>query len=133
MAHPRYSIREAIEAALGLGQRALEEVRALAARPSIPGKDGLGFDDLTFHHDGERGFAFRLVRGDQVKEFPFSIPVVIDRGVWKQSAYRKGDGVTFRGSWFIAQCDTEDQPETSSDWRLAVKRGRDGKDAKGAA
>lgn len=94
------------------------------------GLDGLGFDDLSVTHDGERGFVVRFVRGDQVKEFPFTIPVVLDRGVWKEGEFKKGDGVTWGGSFFIAQCDTKAKPETSADWRLSIKRGRDGKDGK---
>jgi hypothetical protein len=44
--------------------------------------------------------------------------------------YSAGDAVTFDGSLFIAQQNTTDKPETSAAWRLAVKRGRDGKDAR---
>lgn len=51
-----------------------------------------------------------------------------DRGVWREGEYEKGDSVTFGGSVFIAQRDTNDRPETSDSWRLAVKRGRDGRD-----
>jgi hypothetical protein len=93
------------------------------------GEAGLGFDDLEFDYDGERAFAFRLIRGDVVKEYSFTAPLVIDRGVFKaETAYAKGDGVSFGGSFFIAQRDTSERPETSDAWRLAVKRGRDGKD-----
>lgn len=92
------------------------------------GADGLGFDDMTFEHDGERGFKFRFVRGEQTKEFPFSIPVVLDRGVFqKDGAYEHGDAVTWGGSYWIAQKATGSVPGTDSDWRLAVKKGRDGK------
>lgn len=39
--------------------------------------------------------------------------------------------VSFGGSVFIAQRDTDGVPEApESGWRLAVKRGRDGKDGK---
>ena len=56
-------------------------------------------------------------------------PLVLDAGVYKPDvAYVRGDGVTWRGSLWIAQCDTSAEPEKSRDWRLAVKRGRDGKD-----
>ena len=42
--------------------------------------------------------------------------------------YAKGDGVTFGGSLFIAQTDAPaGKPEETPDWRLAVKRGREGK------
>lgn len=94
------------------------------------GVDGLGFDDMTVEHDGERGFVLRFERGDVKKEFSFVIPAVLDRGVWREGQYQKGDGATWGGSFFIAQRDTSDKPETSDAWRLSVKRGRDGKDGK---
>jgi len=92
------------------------------------GTDGFGFDDMTFEHDGERGFTLRFTRGDLVKEFAFSIPVPIDRGVYKDgTAYARGDGVTFGGHYWIAQVDTAEKPEVSRDWRQAMRRARDGK------
>lgn len=97
--------------------------------PGKDGQDGLGFDDLEFFHDGERSFTLRFMRGERVKEFAFSIPTILDRGVWKQRGYERGDGVTLGGSFFIAQKDTDAKPGDSDDWRLAVKRGRDGRDA----
>lgn len=94
------------------------------------GLDGLGFDDLSVEHDGERTFTLSFRRGDQVKEFAFALPVAIDRGVYKDGTdYARGDGVTWAGSWFLAQKDQpQGKPGESDDWRLAVKRGRDGKD-----
>ena len=95
------------------------------------GVDGLGFDDIQVEHDGERGFVFRFVRGDQVKEFgKFIVPVTIYRGVWKDGDFQRGDEVTLRGSQFIAKRDTKSMPETNDDWQLACKRGRDGRDGK---
>lgn len=74
-----------------------------------------------------------LSSGAEVRK-SVSIPVVIDRGVFKaDSEYRSGDGVTWGGSYWVA---TKDEPagkpgEPGSDgWRLAVKRGRDGKDGR---
>jgi hypothetical protein len=58
---------------------------------------------------------------------------VLDRGVWRarDEGYEKGDGVSFGGSFWIAQIPTKNQPDTDdSGWRLAVKRGRDGRDGK---
>lgn len=95
----------------------------------VRGEDGLGFDDMTVEHDGERGFAFVLTRGEREIRKEFSLPVVLDRGIWKEErTYQPGDGVTMGGSYWIAQTETSARPETSKDWRLAVKRGRDGKD-----
>jgi hypothetical protein len=91
-------------------------------------RDAFGFDDLTVEHDGERNIVLRFVRGDQTKEFPLTVPVVLDRGVWREGEYQKGDAVTWGGSLWIAQEKTSEKPETGAGWRLAVKRGRDGKD-----
>lgn len=92
------------------------------------GVDGLGFDDLSVLHDGERGFTFRLTRGEQVKDFAFSIPVVLDRGVYQEGVeYKKGDGATYGHAYWIAQEDTTAIPRDGrTAWRLSVK-GRDGK------
>lgn len=114
-------------------QRQLGPVVGKDGTSGLPGKDGadaLGFDDLSIEFDGERAFKFVMVRGGARKEFgPFAMPVVIDRGVFKEGTnYQRGDGTTWGGSFWIAQEDTADKPETSKAWRLAVKRGRDGKD-----
>ncbi|AKR55709.1 Phage portal protein [Devosia sp. H5989] len=119
--------RDADEAAI---ERRIKELIGAIPRPK-DGLDGLGFDDLAVEHDGERGFVFRMARGEQVKEFAFSVPVVIDRGVWdegRDGGYAKGDGVTWAGSFWISQKDgNADKPDGGEGWRLAVKRGRDGK------
>jgi integrin beta 3 len=103
-------------------------VREVAKMPKPrDGVDGLGFDELDVLHDGERTVTFRLSRGDKVKDFPMVIPAIIDRGVWEKRRYAKGDGVTWDGSFFIAQTETEGQPLVSKDWRQAVKAGRPGR------
>lgn len=95
----------------------------------VRGEDGLGFDDMTVEHDGERSFTFVLTRGEREVRKEVTLPVVLDRGTWKEErTYQPGDGVTAGGSYWIAQTETSARPETSKDWRLAVKRGRDGKD-----
>ncbi len=55
---------------------------------------------------------------------------VLDQGVYKSGAsYLEGDAVTYAKSLWIAQKDTTNPPGNGSpDWRLAVKRGADGKD-----
>ena len=91
------------------------------------GIDGLGFDDLQVLYDGERTLTFRLSRGERVVDTVFSMPIPLDRGVWRAGSYAKGDGVTWDGSFFIAQCDTTEKPLLHTDWRQAVKAGRPGK------
>lgn len=102
----------------------------------VEGKDGapgLGFDDMEVAFDGERSFSLEFARGDQVKTFTFALPMMIDRGVYRAGqAYQKGDCVTYGGSLWIAQADTDTKPDgADSGWRLSVKRGRDGKSAEG--
>jgi hypothetical protein len=130
---PKYTIWEAINVAISASMRAMEEIRSLARLPGPRGPDGLGFDDLQVVHDGERKITLRFVRGDNVKEFSFDFPIVIDRGVWKEQSYAKGDGVTWGGQFYIAQRNTEatEKPlDGSSSWRLSIKKGRDGRDGK---
>jgi integrin beta 3 len=75
------------------------------------------------------GRTLRWVIGDTVHEIKTAI--VLDAGVWKEGAsYVPGDGVTLGGSFFIAQAETAAKPGKSDDWRLAVKRGSDGRDAR---
>jgi hypothetical protein len=128
---PKYSIWEAVNAALRAGTKALEEVRTLARQPGPKGKDGLGFDDMDFAQTGDRSFVLRFSRGGEVKEYPLTVPSMIDRGVFKAGAqYDCGDAVSWAGSLWIAQRATSEKPDgPSSGWRLAVKKGRDGKDA----
>ncbi len=64
-----------------------------------------------------------------MKEWHFTIPAVIDRGIYKAGlTYAKGDGCTFGGGFWIAQVEITAKPAEGPDWRLAVRRGRDGKD-----
>lgn len=95
------------------------------------GADGLGFDDIEVEHDGERSFTLKFVRGERVKVFgAFTIPSVLDRGVYRPDrGYAKGDGVSWDGCFWIAQKDTsgEKPGQGATAWRLAVKRGSDGK------
>lgn len=94
-----------------------------------PGQDGIGFDDMTLDYDGERTFTFLFQRGERIEERKFVVPVMLDRGVYRpETAYAKGDAVTYGGSVWIAQTETKARPDGSADWRLAVKKGRDGKD-----
>jgi hypothetical protein len=56
------------------------------------------------------------------------------RGVWQPSElYRRNNFITHDGSVWVCLRDTEGKPGTVLDWQLAVRRGRDGKDAKAAA
>ena len=90
-----------------------------------------GLSALTVSYDGERLFTVRSVLTDGLHEQSFTTPVVLDRGVWdEQRAYDCGDAVTCEGAVWIAQAPSSKmRPGTTDAWRLAVKRGRDGRDA----
>jgi hypothetical protein len=97
--------------------------------PGPPGRDGT-LEEAVAEHDGER--TVTLVRKDGSRLGTITLPIPIDRGVWKPGTwYGKGDGVTWGGSFWLAQEATSAKPgEMSADsraWRLAVKRGTDGK------
>lgn len=106
-------------------ERIASEVKALP-KPR-DGVDGVGFDDMDLV-DVEGDLFLRFTRGDVVKDF--YLPVPTDRGVWAEREFRKGAGVTWGGSFWLAQRDTSAKPDTpDSGWRLSVKRGRDGASA----
>ncbi|MCM2506070.1 hypothetical protein NDN16_20660 [Aureimonas altamirensis] len=101
-----------------------------------PGKDGKdGFDltafDIQLAEDG-RTLEFTFEDEQHKAMSSFVLPVPLYRGVWEQKAYQRGDTVTYSGSTFIALKDTGEKPGTS-DWQLAVKRGRDGRGADGVS
>ncbi len=99
--------------------------------PGKDGNDGLAFEDMTEElEDDGRTIVRRYSRGDQVKEFRHQVSMVLDRGVYKDGReYERGDGVTWGGSFWIAQQKTTEKPDGGDCWRLAVKRGKDGKSA----
>jgi hypothetical protein len=113
-----------------------EEVRrqVAAAVEAIPrprdGVDGFGLEDLSIEQKDEgRIVELRFQRGELQKTFELEFPVLIDRGVWREGAtHAKGDVVTWGGGLWIAQKGATTKPGEGDDWRLAVRRGRDGKD-----
>jgi hypothetical protein len=99
------------------------------------GRDGFGFDDMDVSVlDDDRTIELSFRRGEEEKAFTLKWPTVIDRGVFKAGQdYEPGDGVTWGGQFFICNVATNIKPDESKDgkpWRLAVRKGRDGKDVK---
>jgi hypothetical protein len=97
------------------------------------GEDGLGFDDMDAKYNGERGVTLTFARGDSVKEFTFRLPVVMDRGYWREGfKAEQGDAVTHGGTLWIALRDNAAKPclENKDDWRIGARKGRDGRNGK---
>lgn len=95
---PKYTAWEAINAALAVGMRALEEVRTIAR---IPGKDG---------ERGKDGPPGKLPRVDE----------------WKDRVYYESEVVTLDGAVYQSLKDTGRAPP-HEDWRCIVRAGRDGR------
>ncbi|AXF51912.1 MAG: portal protein [Caudoviricetes sp.] len=95
------------------------------------GRDAIPLEgfDLTLAEDG-RTVIVKMQAGETVIEKSVKIAAVLDRGIFKQEGtYEKGDGMTYGGCYWIATVDApEGVPGVSKDFRLAVKKGRDGKD-----
>lgn len=90
-----------------------------------------GVREIKVEPRGERAFAISVAKtSGPVQVVEARMNVVLDRGVWREGhTYERGDGVSFGGSTWIAQTDVPtSKPGTNGDWRLAVKKGRDGKD-----
>jgi len=116
-----------------------------------PGRDGRDASDLILLHgyiveqvaqkfaeafkaplftSDDGGRTLTATVAGTVSKIKTGIP--LDVGVWKEGAsYVQGDVITMGGSAFIAQQDTSEKPGRSDHWRLAVKRGADGRDARG--
>lgn len=119
--------------ALDFERRAADVLQRATERIPVPkdGVDGMSIEDLTVEDDGDGRVTFRFARGEVSREFTIRVPRFKDQGVYRDGyEHQKGDGVTFGGSFWIAQQD--DPPgkpgDPDSGWRLAVKKGRDGKD-----
>lgn len=103
--------------------------RGADGRDGRDGIDGLGFEDLTFEIAETGRPMVKFQRGEMVKSI--ALPGIIDRGTYADDeVYDKGDAVTWGGSLWIAQENgVKSRPEAGKGWRLAVKKGRDGRDA----
>jgi len=96
------------------------------------GRDAIPLEDfdLSLSEDG-RTVTVKMQAANTVVEKSIKIAAVLDRGVFKTGGeYEKGDGVSYGGSFWIANCnEPKGVPGTGeTDWRCAVKKGRDGKD-----
>lgn len=119
-------------------RQARETFEKAADRMPAPkdGRDALPLEsfDIELGEDG-RTVTVKMQAGEVVLEKSVKIASVIDRGVFSaEKGYEQGDGTTYGGCYWIAQKDApEGVPGGSADWRLAVKKGRDGKDLRDSA
>jgi len=112
-----------------IGEKGLDGAAGLNGKDGRDGLDGT-LEGLVVEQLDARRVAFKRANGDTLGTAVF--PIVLDCGVYREGqAYEKGDGVSFAGSFWIAQGETKEKPgDGVTGWRLAVKRGRDGKEGK---
>lgn len=99
--------------------------------PGEPGKDGFSLTDFDANvsEDG-RTILLSFEQESDRFEVEMKFPVPIYRGVFKEGQeYEAGDMVTWGGSVWHCQEKTADKPDAGP-WKLAVKKGQNGKDAK---
>ncbi len=109
---------QAFEARLGLIERQTSGVQSVAIRG---------------HDKDRRSFILTMTMIDGRKvESEFKIIGCLQYREIHQSGkqYEIGDAVTYDGSMWVAIRDTAGSPGKSSDWRLAVKHGQDGKSSR---
>ena len=88
----------------------------------------------TLLQEDGRTVDFILRGGDVEVRKSVCFPVMLDADVFKDGTeYRQGDCVTYGGQLFVARRSTTGTPLRSPDWRLAVKKGRDAREAREVA
>lgn len=88
------------------------------------GADALPLEEIEIIQDG-RNVTLKLGKVERT----IKLDTILYRGVWKEGDFEKGDAVTYGGSLWIAQKDAPTtSPSQNDEWKLAVKKGRDGKD-----
>jgi hypothetical protein len=107
--------------------------RSYEATSSLKGWECIveGVASMSVEQDGERGFkAVAQMSSGRFEEKSMILPVMIYRGVFVGGHHQPGDTVTWGGSLWHCDFATNEKPGEpgSKGWRLAVKKGRDGKD-----
>lgn len=86
---------------------------------------------IVVEQTSDRTFSFKHVDmfGRTAMQQEFSVPAMVYRGVFVEGTeYVQGDMATWAGSLWHCDQKTADKPGDGGAWRLAAKRGRDGKD-----
>jgi hypothetical protein len=115
------------------GRDGLPGLNGKDGAPGANGSDGFSLEDfdMVLAEDG-RTLSLKFKRADLVVERSIRLATMIYREVWREGEYEPGDVVTWGGSAWHCQQKTADKPGTSSSWKLMVKEGARGKDAKSA-
>jgi len=112
------------------GQPGVPGPAGALGEPGAAGRDGRDGQDGTLEGVtcALEDRALILRRADGTELGRCVLPIMIDRGQYRAGeTYAQGDAVTYAGSLWIAQAETDSKPiEGGTPWRLAVKRGEKG-------
>jgi integrin beta 3 len=138
---PQFSIWQAISAFGQLCLRNAELIEKMRREPGPPGppgpagekgKDGFDLREAKWSsEDGGRTIVVTMMhKGLPIDRQEVKTNVMLYRGLWKNGMRADaGDVVTSDGSIWVALIETVEKPGSiAKDWRLACKRGHDGKD-----
>lgn len=108
------------------------ELGEVCGRDGLPGAPGFSLDDFDIEQIDHKSVVLSFRQGDRKVEKTLKLPGLSYREVFKEGeAYERDDAVTYNGCMWIALKDTSATPgEEDSGWRLAVKKGRDGRDTR---
>lgn len=120
------AVARAIATAIRQASQALETRLGVLERQSA-----VGIKSVEIRSQGKDRRLFvqtvTLVDGRKI-ESEFKLTGLMQyREIYQAGKYEMGDVVTYDGSMWVAIRDTDAVPGKSADWRLAVKRGQDGK------
>lgn len=124
--------KDAQEVDVAALERLIAEKVDAIPRPK-DGKDGFSLTDFDVSSGADgRSIIWSFEQGENRFEVEMKHPIPIYRDVFKEGQeYEPGDMVTWAGSvWHCCQKTTAKPDGPDSGWKLAVKKGRDGKDAK---
>lgn len=153
---PRYTLWQAMNAAISLSLRAIEEVRALSRQPGPPGEpgkdgspgklpivrqwtSGVWYEGDVAYHDGATFQALRDTASapPHADWQPIATKGVDGRsiewhGKWSdERSYAIGDAVSWDGALWIAERASPSEPGIEdSGWRIALPRGQRGSEGK---
>lgn len=126
--------RDGIDADMPSLERRIDaQVADRVAAIPVPkdGKDGFSLDDFNIDkgNDG-RTYILKFDGGEVRHEYELTFPVPVYCGIYKAGEeYVPGDLATWGGCLWHCDAPTKEKPDAGP-WTLAVKKGRDGKDAK---
>ena len=113
------------------GSDGLNGADGAPGEPGKDGRDGFSLEDFSVECGADgRTYVLKFETAEARHDYELTFPVPVYCGIYKQGEeYQPGDLVTWGGCLWHCDKATTGKPD-GGDFTLAVKKGRDGKDAK---